>query len=175
MGVGVGFEDGEFFFVLLSLCSSCFVFSLARISLLTSSLPSSSSVLFRLQWNEISLPLLYRNIQLSQPASYTILASLLTSPPPSSSSSSSSFGPPPVAKWIKRAVLREVPPTAWLDPTSDVGKVIGSLKDLEIFKVRYRARIEGEEDRMVVVGGVPIRERGQKEMWDVYPGVNPKV
>ncbi|KAL7410489.1 hypothetical protein BDY24DRAFT_400004 [Mrakia frigida] len=111
-------------------------------------------------WNEISLPLLYRNIQLSQPSSYTILASLLTSPP-------SPFVPP-VAKWIKRAVLREVPPTAWFDRESDVGKVIRSLQDLEIFKVRYRARVEGEE-------GVPVRERGQKEMWDVYPGVNPKV
>jgi len=151
--------------------ASFFLFVVSSISILSRTRSASLLTLsfFWSQWNEISLPLLYRNIQLSQPASYTILARLLTSPP---SSSSTSFGPPPVAKWIKRAVLREVPPTAWLDPTSDVGKVIGSLKDLEIFKVRYRARIEGEED---VVGGVSMRDRGQKEMWEAYPGVNPKV
>jgi hypothetical protein len=143
VGTCAGLEDGQF----------------ASFSACSFGLTDSSIAFSRSQWNEIVSPLLYRNIQLSQPASYSILASLLTSTDPEA---------PPVAKWIKRAVLREVPHLALLDKESDVGKVIASLRDLEIFKVRYRTRQDGEENLVALL-------RGQPDVWELYPNVNPKV
>lgn len=110
-------------------------------------------------WNAIASPLLYRNIQLSQPASYALLASLLTSTDPTA---------PPVGKWIKRAVLRDVPVQTWADKETDVGRVMSHLSDLEVFKVRYKSRPEAVESMTV-----PLRL--QPDVWEIYPNANPKV
>ena len=61
-----------------------------------------------------------------------------------------------------------MPLLTWLDKTTDVGKVMSHLTDLEVFKVRYRTRQEGEENMTV-----PLRL--QPDVWEIYPNANPKV
>jgi hypothetical protein len=109
-----------------------------------------------LQWSSVALPLLYRNIQLTCPNSYRALADLLNSPRGKV-----------VIPWFRRAILREVPAFSWSNPESDVGRVLARLRDLEVFKIRFRSR---EIETETIPLGIP-----PPSVWEKYPSINPKV
>lgn len=63
-------------------------------------------------------------------------------------------------KLIKRAILRDVPSTAWRDASSGWGRVFCGLKELDSLKVRFTDSAEGR------IAGLPVRRRAAEEQTD---------
>lgn len=141
------------------------------------------------QWHALAEPDLYRSITLSHPLSYALLAAQLADP----------TRRPPLQKWIRRAVLRSVPP-GWSAAGSAVGGVLGGLRELESLKVRFgegKGRRAGgagaqgpegeggqaaDDDDGAAAGAAAAGEGEERapvgvepSVWAAFPNLNPRM
>jgi hypothetical protein len=100
------------------------------------------------QWHALAEPELYKTVSLSSSRSYMLLGRALSSP---SGQLAECDRARRLRRWIKRAVLRNVPSHVWRESSSGWGRVLGGLRDLDSLKVRFADSAEGR------LAGLPVR------------------